>query len=371
MPVPVLPFSRVLLRHLAPPEPSPHDADLHLSMAVDWLCRAQDKTPDGGVSYGYSLRGGWRPSYIETTGYITSTFFKLAHHFGQEEYRDRAIRMAEWLVTVQNPDGSFGNPRFGPGRGIVFDTGQDILGLVRAFRETGDESLLGAARRAGDWLVQVADDEGRWTRNTFNGIPHVYNSRVAWALLDLHALAPGPHDLRVARANLDWAVSQQHDGWFREVAFERGVPPYTHTIAYAIRGLWESCRIVPEPAWEQAALRGADAVLSRLRLDGWLPGRIDVDGRPAARYCCLTGNVQMAIIWHKLHAHTGHTRYHDAAERATRYVMATQRVDTRDDDIRGAIAGSYPIWGGYAPFSYPNWATKFFVDALLVTRGHP
>lgn len=370
MSLPVLPFARVALRDLGPREPSPHDADLHLSMAVDWLCRAHDQGRDGGVSYGYSLRGGWRPPYIETTGYITCTFFNLAQCFGRGEHFERAVRMARWLCSVQNPDGSFGNPRFGTG-GIVFDTGQDLFGLVRGFRETRDESLLAAARRAGDWLVAVADAEGRWTRNTFNGIPHVYNSRSAWALLELHALAPGPHDLRVAKANLDWAVAEQVDGWFREVAFERGVPPYTHTIAYAIRGLWESSRIVPDPAWERAAVRGADAVLSRLRRSGFLPGRIDVDGRPAATYCCLTGNVQMAIIWHKLHAHTGQPRYRDAAELATRYVLDTQDVETRDDDVRGAVAGSHPIWGGYAPFSYPNWATKFLVDALLVTRGYP
>jgi uncharacterized protein YyaL (SSP411 family) len=253
----------------------------------------------------------------------------------------------------------------------VFDTGQDLLGLLRAYRETGDEALLDASRRAGDWLVEVADAEGRWTRNTFNGIPHVYNTRVAWGVLELHQASPSPGYVRVARANLDWAVSQQTHGWFDNVAFMLGVPPYTHTIAYAIRGLWESSRILHDPAWERAAIEGADAVLSRLLLDGFLPGRIDIDGRPAARYCCLTGNVQMAIIWHKLYAHTNQPRYREAAERATRYVMSTQDVDTRDDDVRGAIAGSYPIWGGYAPFTYPNWATKFLIDSLLVSRGYP
>src|SRR6266508_1045399 len=368
---PVLPFSRVVLRDLTPFEPNQHDADVHLSMAVDWLCRAQDIGPNDGVSYGYSLHGGWRSPYVETTGYIACTFFNLAKHFGRSEYRERALRMARWLRAVQNTDGSFSNPRYDAGRGIVFDTGQVVFGLLGAWQESGDEAFLAAARRAGDWLVAVADEDGRWTRNTYNGIPHVYNSRVAWALLELYRVIPHPDYLRVAGANLEWAVSQQHDGWFDNVAFELGIAPYTHTIAYAIRGLWESSRLWPEPIWEQAAQRGADAVLSRLRLDGWLPGRIDRHGRPAARYCCLTGNVQMAVIWHKLHAHTGQPRYRDAAERATRYVMATQDLEIGDDNIRGAIAGSYPIWGGYAPFTYPNWADKFFVDSLLVTRGYP
>ena len=34
--------------------------------------------------------------------------------------------------------------------------------------------------------------------------------------------------------------------------------------------------------------------------------------------------------------------------------------------IRGGIAGCYPVWGGYIQYGYPNWAAKFFIDALLL-----
>ena len=37
------------------------------------------------------------------------------------------------------------------------------------------------------------------------------------------------------------------------------------------------------------------------------------------------------------------------------------------EPTRGGIKGSHPIWGGYDPFRYPNWAAKFFVDALLAS----
>jgi len=36
--------------------------------------------------------------------------------------------------------------------------------------------------------------------------------------------------------------------------------------------------------------------------------------------------------------------------------------------VRGAIAGSYPLWGRYLRWRYPNWAAKFFLDALLLSR---
>ena len=368
MPLSLTPFITTTLRDTRPATPTAHGPDRHIEATIAWLCRAHDATTDDGVSYGYSVRGGWRDSYIETTGYIVCTFYNYAEITGRDEYRERAGRMARWLISVQNTDGSFSNPKYAPGNGIVFDTGQDLFGLVRGYAETKDEALLDSAKRAGDWLVRVADDTGRWTRNTHLGNPHVYNSRVAWALLELWAVTQEPEYERVARANLDWAVSQQQRGWFHTCAFTKNTPPFTHTIAYAIRGLWEASRIIKDKSWEQAAIAGADVMLARMSSDGFIPGQIDVDGRPAASYCCLTGNAQIAIVWAKLHDEFGDHRYRHAAVKACEYVMGAQDLDTGFDEIRGAIKGSHPIWGRYSRFTYPNWAAKFFLDALLLTR---
>jgi hypothetical protein len=362
---PLVSFGAVALRDLVG-RGAAAPAQAALAAAVEWLLRAHDRGA-GGVSYGYCLRGGWRPPYRETSGYILETFFDLARRPQFEACRPRALAVARWLASVQEPDGSISNPRFG-GDGIVFDTGQVLHGLVRAHAETGDRDFLAAAERAGAWLVRVADAGGRWTRHTYRGIPHVYNARVAWALLRLHALRPLADYERVARANLDWALAEQTPGGFESCAFEPGVPPFTHTLAYAIRGLLESGALLGDARYLDAARRGADAVLRHLRADGFLPGRIGADGAARAAYCCLTGNCQMSIIWRMLAERTGDPRYRDAALRALDFVRARQDCRTRDRDVRGAIQGSHPIWGGYAPFSYPNWAAKFFVDALLATE---
>ena len=34
--------------------------------------------------------------------------------------------------------------------------------------------------------------------------------------------------------------------------------------------------------------------------------------------------------------------------------------------VKGGISGSYPIWGQYERFSYPNWAAKFYLDAAII-----
>ena len=358
-------FSRRVAADLISKRAPVYSLDRHQREAEAWLTRAHDASPDDGVSYGYSLRGGWLPSYRETSGYILTTFFNLAVHRQEPAYRERALRVGRWLCSVQNADGSFANPRYG-NTGIVFDTGQDLFGLVRCFKEAQEEAFLSAARRAGQWLVTIADGAGRWTRNEHFGTPHVYNARSAWALLQLDKVEPNPEYVRVARANLDWAVSEQRNGYFEHCSFRPGVPPYTHTIAYTIRGLLESGRLLGDARYEASAEAGARAMLGHLREDGFLPGQIDERGIERASYCCLTGNCQLAISWAKLHDTSGHEPFRGAAIRALNYVMSCQDIDTDDLNVRGAIKGSHPIWGRYAPLSYPNWATKFFIDAMIL-----
>jgi hypothetical protein len=359
-------FFRRIAADLSSVQPALREPERHLAEAEAWLVRAHDLSPDGGVSYGYSLRGGWRPSYRETSGYIVPTFFRLAAHRQRPEYRERGLSIARWLMGVQNPDGSFSNPRFGP-EGIVFDTGQDLLGLLAAFEQSGDERFLTAARRAGDWLVSVADCSRRWTKNEYLGVPHVYNTRTAWALCKLHAVEPARAYERTARANLDYALELELDGYFSDCGFQPGKPAPTHTIAYTIRGLLEAGRLLGDSGYLGAAERGARAMLRHLRSDGFLPGEIDECGREAARFCCLTGNCQLGVIWAKSYQSSGDEAFRRAALLALQYVMAQQDTETNDRDVRGAIKGSHPIWGRYAPFTYPNWATKFFIDALLLT----
>ena len=338
----------------------------HLSSAAQWLQRAAGTTPDDGVSYGYSIRGGWRPSYRETSGYIAVTFFDLAQRFGDTDLASLALRISNWLCEVQEPDGSIANPEYRPHEGIVFDTGQVLLGYVRAFRETGEPRFRDAAARAASWLASRLDEDGAWRRNTHLQTPHTYNTRVAWAMLECHQTAPDPAIEAAARKTLDWALCQEHDGYFRSCAFEPDVAPFTHTIAYAIRGFLESGRLLGEAKYQQTAVRAADAVLGHLRDDGWIPGQIDEDGQARARYCCLTGNCQLAIVWFKLYQATGSERYLEAARRSLGFVMQHQDLATSNLALRGAIKGSQPIWGRYAPLSYPNWATKFFIDAMLL-----
>lgn len=375
---------RQSLRDLLPRSQQRSSPEKHLLAAINWLKRAQDATDDGGVSSRFSLRPGrlgWWSSYRETTGYIVETFFDVAQQLGDDDARKRAVAMVEWLVQVQNPDGSISNPSYG-NEGIVFDTGQVLHGLVRAYRELHQQRFLDAALRAGHWLADTLDDDGAWRRYSHQGHVHTYNTRVAWAMLELDSITSDPKIREAAERNLEWALTQEQSGWFDQCAFHPGMAPFTHTIAYAIRGFLEAAKVLHSDQsradrYRAVAERSARAVLEHVREDGFIPGQIDIQGKARASYCCLTGNCQLAIIWFQLFQITGDPKFLHAGTRSVEYVMETQAIETLNVNIRGAIKGSHPIWGtfwssrprgGYTPLAYPNWATKFFVEALLLQR---
>ena len=74
----------------------------------------------------------------------------------------------------------------------------------------------------------------------------------------------------------------------------------------------------------------------------------------------------MSMIWSRLHQLDGSPDLADAARRANSYLKRNQVISGLLDQVDGAIPGSAPIWGRYMRFTFPNWAAKFFADALLM-----
>ncbi|MBI3154372.1 MAG: terpene cyclase/mutase family protein [Burkholderiales bacterium] len=348
----------------------PHAA--HLGAAVDWLCRAQDMRdghPDaGGVSAGWSFEDGWLPSYPETTGYIIETMLAAATALGRPELVARAARMIDWELSIQLDDGAFPGHFGEPGsRPVIFNTGQIMHGMVAGATQLQCNDCLEAAVRAGHWLARQQDDDGCWRRFEHHDTPHVYNTRATWALLATGLIAGEPRLVQAARKNLDWALTQQTaSGWFATNAFVPWKSPFTHTIAYAIRGFLESGVLLGDERYVTAALKAGRGIAAVQRADGWLAGTY-LDGWVAdASYACLTGVAQMSLNWTRLAQATGADDLRAHARSALAYLKTTHRLDHPDPAVRGGIAGSAPIWGDYSRFEYPNWAAKFFADALMM-----
>ncbi|MGH9539276.1 MAG: hypothetical protein ACRD3H_15225 [Terriglobales bacterium] len=349
------------------------DPDLHLQESINWLKRAQDSGTDRGVSYGTRFGQKFQPSYPETTGYIICTFLELSRTLKIPEYLDRAIEMGLWEIAVQMESGAVmgGQVNRNPSP-AVFNTGQVLLGWASLYRATGDERFARAGERACAWLMSVQEPSGHWIRGNSNYAAKgatLYNVKAAWGLGEMAQAIGSDEGVQAAVRNAEYTQAQQaENGWFPNCCLSDPERPLLHTIAYTMQGLMGIGLLSGRQDFIDSAARMADQLLRLMDGQGFIPGRINRSMAGTVSWCCLTGTAQTSIVWSQLYERTGQDKYREAVQRTNRYLMARHDIASPDPAIRGGLAGSWPVWGGYCPFMIPNWATKFFVDALLAEQ---
>lgn len=352
------------------PATDPHQA---LEAAAQWLARAQDATGSGGVSAHYDVaKRRWVGAYPETTGYIIPTLLRYAKLSGNAEYRERAIRMATWESDIQLANGAVRAGTMDAAEAVptIFNTGQVLFGWLAAWQETGDARFRESLVRAAAWLVAAQDPDGAWRKfaSPFaQATVNTYNTRVAFGMALAGKALDDARYLDAAVRNVEWALTQMRpNGWLDNNDLEHNTKPLTHTIAYATRGILEVGLIAGVAKFVDSATRTAQAVAEAQRRDGALPGRLDADWRPAARWTCCTGNAQMAIVWQRLARDASTPELQAAADRAIAFTLSVQDLDASNPGMRGGILGSWPRGGGYMTNRYPNWAAKFAMDAVML-----
>jgi uncharacterized protein YyaL (SSP411 family) len=258
---------------------------------------------------------------------------------------------------------------------IVFNTAQIIRGLLAVYKLHNEEKYLESASRAGDWLCEMQDEHGPWTKNALMGKERVYDSYVDYPLLMLY------HETRVekykqhALKNLDWIIEQkQHsNGWFEDCdnTIKHNERPILHTIAYTIDGLLDCGIYLNERRYTEGARKAADVLKEKFDKDGYLNGRYDREWM-GSEYMILTGCAQMSIVWLKIAHYSGNKAYAETARNMNTLLLHLQNrwYGSRNKNVTGALSGSYPFWGKYEPFAFPNWATKYLADALMLEEEH-
>jgi hypothetical protein len=345
--------------------------------AVAWLLRAQQATPDDGVSFGYfpcaSHVGPWVASYPETTCYIVTSLLRYAARFADATARAAAIAMARWEIGVQMHSGAVqGGPVCAPEKQspAAFNTGMVLDGWCSAYLATHDGSFVDAARRAADFLVSDLSDEGYFRTNgsfvSDTGIK-TYTCLCAWSLYRFGEITGEPRYIAAALKSVSAALRQQQsNGWLANNCITRPEAPLTHTIGYTLQGVLEVGLLAGRADFVAAVRLSTDQVLRRASPDGYLPGRFYPDWEPASLSSCLTGAAQIAVICYRLAQSGFGEQYRREGDRLVDYLKALQALDTPLPDINGAIAGSSPLFGQYMRGGYPNWAIKYLLDALML-----
>jgi hypothetical protein len=342
------------------PETSAHEALL-------WLCRAQDSVEGGGFSRAYSLLRGWELPYPETTGYIIPTLLRFASKFPQLHLTERAGRAGAWLCEVQFPSGALCRKQYYIGNTTpsVFNTGMGLHGWISLAEGQGDERCLDAARRAADWIVAQQEADGSWIRHAFNGMPHTYYTMVDWALARMYKLIGETRYRDASVKHLDWTLRyQRRNGWFDRCGFGEENTATTHTISYTTQGLIEAGLLLAEQKYVEAAKNCATNLLAHFQRENKLAGLFGPDWKPLVNWECLTGDAQTSIVWSELGKIYGEPIWQDSARAINSRTMMSQKIGTGVPGVDGGILGSRPISGNYDPFSFPNHAAKFHLDAL-------
>lgn len=348
----------------------------HLDLAMVWLCLAQDRTSTGGVSAGYDrLRRLWEPPYPETTGYLIPTFLQYAGVRNDGAFVKRAVQMADWLVSLQAPDGSFParvSARMGgtAGAGAVFDTGMILEGLTCALASgiSSTSHYEQAAALAARWLQEVQNPDGSWSRDDYYGAASTYHAKVAASLARYGESQRDESAVAAAVRHVEWVVRHQDEtGWFSKAGFGAGENPWLHTVAYVIEGVLDTGIVMKSAVYVDSATRAAWQLLRRFEVRRRLAGRFTRSWQAATWSRCLPGEAQMALIWLKLYRHSGDARFLNAALKLNDELRQLQCV-TAPRNWLGALAGSCPFSRGYAAWKYPNWAAKFFCDSLMLER---
>lgn len=380
------PFIRLLVRDsvrfmLGNVQPIRGETLARAKAAADWLLRAQAATPDDGVSYGYFPYGsgnGWRTSYPETTGYIISTLLEYVKITGEKEFAEAALRMAHWEVGVQMKSGAVqANALCAPEDQVAaaFNTGMVLDGWSAAYRFSHDERFLQAARRAGDFLVGDVNEHGylqsQGKHTVFFPIK-TYTCLCAWSLCRLSEDVEDDRYRTTAIRIVEAALRQQHgNGWFANNCLTRPEAPLLHTIGYTLQGILEVGIFTKRDDFVAAVQRGVDPLISQISPKGFLPGRFYADWKPAAFSSCLTGSAQIAVVCYRLFEYTGDVKYRGAADALLNFLKALQLIQTPITEVQGALSGSFPIVGAYQMLGYPNWATKYYLDALMCQHRLP
>ncbi|HMQ49152.1 MAG TPA: hypothetical protein PKA00_16995 [Saprospiraceae bacterium] len=340
----------------------------HLQAALQWLENSIKATNNRGSAAYYHLWRGWASAYPETTGYLIETLLAAHQQLKEEKYLHLALDCAYWLLDLQQQEGSFPGGLIGsktPPQ--VFDTGQIVFGLVAAYEQTEEQAFLDAADRACAWLTTLQDPSGCWKKGgLYADYTPAYYARVVWAMLLANRhLQKASIEAAALKAyayfQRQWTEKHSIKDW----GFAPNAPALTHTIAYTLRGLWESAVLLEDKTGMEAVRKALHQLQRIYGLKNRLAGAYDLNWQGNERFICLTGHCQLSILLRRVGNQVQEADFSHFSKILLENALSRQcHFPVRG--IKGALPGSWPIWGAYMPLRFPNWGLKFLVEALLM-----
>jgi len=257
-----------------------------------------------------------RVSYLEVTGYLIPTIIDSGEYGLAKSY-------TEFLSYMQRPNGAFAGP---DGKEYVFDSGQVLRGLLRAFELWGEFKPY--VLKTAEYIVSTIENSGRIPSIYGKDIPEYVHVYILPALAEASQILNKPEYFEVAKKSLHY---------YKEVPDVINPNYLTHFLAYIIDGFIDMGEVeFVRPVVEK--------IFSLQKKDGGIPAF------PNVRWTCSTGTAQFAIIGYKL-------GMYEQADNSISYLCKIQNSS-------GGFYGSYGYGAKYFPKAEISWANKFFIDAV-------
>ena len=230
-------------------------------------------------------------AYSEATGYgITSLLF-LDKVEEDQVLLQQATAAGDWLANqaVENETGgvlcrmAHGQDDFVQ-RVCTFDNGMCLNALVNLFKATNNERYLNVGRKIADWLLTMQMPNGafyprylvdsrqlehqgdKWSKQS-----GTFHSKLAIGLLNIGAvLNDDSRYVVAARKVCDWAASKQlPDGRF--VTDSGDDSTFIHPMCYTLEGLLVAGIVLGEERYLEAVRSGIEWIWTNRRCDGSFP----------------------------------------------------------------------------------------------------
>ena len=314
----------------------------------------------------------WSKPYPETSGYLIETLIDYQNYDNQLELYDYISSIVHWLLDIQLPSGSFPGGLGDKGRESFFNTGQILLGLIKYYKISPSFRIEESIIRAYEWLLSAIDTNGLVCRGHYiqNFSPDYY-SRVLWPMLMIEREFNLSNSNKILLCIKKILSNFDNDSCiFKAWSFNRDKPAFTHTIAYTLRGLLESSRLLKDEFISieigNIVYNSFAKILTDLNNNNFIIGALDKNGRSDNSFICVTGHFQLSIVSFLLNKYSLLNDNYFSSKKLFNTAKEGIANSSNFFLLKGGINGSIPFHSKYLRFRQPNWAVKFYLDNLLL-----
>ena len=352
---------------------SDSEFNLRCNAALDWIIKSLNHNGGNGSSAYYSNLYppfGWSKAYPETTGYLIPTLIDYDELYPELKLLDKSIQCGDWICSLAFENGALPGGLEGSKNESIFNTGQMLIGLNSIYSLTKDVKYFKIIDSAVNWLCQNLEENGSWKNYAYiEGYVPSYYTRVVWPVLASNKFIKSDEITLLMRKALKFYEKKINKNLsITDWGFKKGEKAFTHTIAYTLRGFFESSVILENDNLLNRTIDICEKLLKISAFKGRLAGRYSNTWKGDYNFICLTGNAQLSILFTKIFSINNDVRFLNAALFYMEPVLKAQVL--KNNYKYGAISGSSPFYGRYLTLRYPNWATKFFLDAYLILKKH-